>query len=353
MLSVLIFLLGAPGEPPYARSEAIIGIEFDFASHRRLASGSDNWPMTWADDGHQYTAWGDGGGFGGSNSEGRVSNGFARISGDGDEYTGVNVAGGLGAPRPAPFAGKCYGIIAVDTLLYAWRTGDASGETAYRFQELWKSTDRAATWTRTGVRFEPADFAPPGDRGFFAPAFLQCGQNNRLARDAYVYTYAPDIMHDVWNVHIPGRLTLFRAPAIALEDKTAYEFFAGVDAQGKPQWTRDPKDRKPVWEDRANGVMTTSAVYVPGLQRYLLWTEHTERWRSNLAVYEAETPWGPWRTVHFEYGWGRGALEESAFFWNLAPKWLEPDGAGFTLVFTGTASNDAWNTVQGRFLLRD
>ena len=68
MLSVLIFLLGAPGEPPYARSEAIIGIEFDFASHRRLASGSDNWPMTWADDGHQYTAWGDGGGFGGSNS---------------------------------------------------------------------------------------------------------------------------------------------------------------------------------------------------------------------------------------------------------------------------------------------
>ena len=31
-----------------------------------LAPGSDIWPLTWAADGHQYTTFGDGGGFGGT-----------------------------------------------------------------------------------------------------------------------------------------------------------------------------------------------------------------------------------------------------------------------------------------------
>ena len=33
------------------------------------SQGSDNWPITWADDGHQYTSWGDGCGFGGGNDD--------------------------------------------------------------------------------------------------------------------------------------------------------------------------------------------------------------------------------------------------------------------------------------------
>ena len=59
--------------PPYPQSTKIREIVFDWSSHISLARGSDNWPITWADDDHQYTSWGDGGGFGGSNSKGRVS----------------------------------------------------------------------------------------------------------------------------------------------------------------------------------------------------------------------------------------------------------------------------------------
>ena len=53
------------------------------ASHLRAAEGSDNWPVTWSDDDHQYAVWGDGGGFEGNESDGRASFGVARIEGDG------------------------------------------------------------------------------------------------------------------------------------------------------------------------------------------------------------------------------------------------------------------------------
>ncbi len=67
---------------PYSASSVIERVEFDFTTHRRLADGSDNWPTTWADDGQIYTAWGDGGGFGGTNSNGHVTLGVARLEGE-------------------------------------------------------------------------------------------------------------------------------------------------------------------------------------------------------------------------------------------------------------------------------
>ena len=58
---------------PYPKSQVISDISLDWSTYERRAPGSDNWPITWADDNNQYTSWGDGGGFGGSNTEGRVS----------------------------------------------------------------------------------------------------------------------------------------------------------------------------------------------------------------------------------------------------------------------------------------
>ncbi len=78
---------GQPQNPHFkniAQSPVITAIEFNHQSHRREAAGSDNWPVTWAVDGHLYATWGDGGGFGGSNQKGRVSFGTARIEGNSD-----------------------------------------------------------------------------------------------------------------------------------------------------------------------------------------------------------------------------------------------------------------------------
>ncbi len=56
---------------PYPRSDWLTGVEWDWSTFDKRAPGSDIWPITWADDGNQYTAWGDGGGFGGDNRRGR------------------------------------------------------------------------------------------------------------------------------------------------------------------------------------------------------------------------------------------------------------------------------------------
>ena len=90
-------------DSPYPPSPVIKRVAFDFETHKRRAPGSDNWAITWVGDDHQYAAWGDGGGFGGTNGDGRVSLGVARIEGPADKYRGVNVWGGKEAQNAAKF----------------------------------------------------------------------------------------------------------------------------------------------------------------------------------------------------------------------------------------------------------
>ncbi len=85
---------GSGADGSVSGSTRIVGIEFDWTTLVTRAPGSDNWPLTWCEDDHQYTSWGDGGGFGGTNRDGRVSLGFARIEGDYPGFVGVNVWGG-------------------------------------------------------------------------------------------------------------------------------------------------------------------------------------------------------------------------------------------------------------------
>src|ERR671923_25983 len=61
-VSVLLSLHGrdvTPLTPPYPPSPAIKEVIWDYSSHRQAAPGSDLWPITWADDDHLYTVWGD------------------------------------------------------------------------------------------------------------------------------------------------------------------------------------------------------------------------------------------------------------------------------------------------------
>jgi len=336
---------GQEVSPPYPRSPVITGITFDPKTLRTDAPGSDIWATTWAADGHLYTTWGDGGGFGGTNSIGRVSLGIARVEGGPRDYRGVNIAGGAGAPHPAPFTGKSLGILAVGDRLYLWRNGSGSDQKTFESNQLWRSDDHGATWRDTGVRFGTAsrDF-PPGDRGFYAVAVCQFGKGNAGARDGYVYLYAPDVIDPThWNIQMPGRVTLMRVGVGRIEDKSAYEFFAGTRADGQPIWTKDIARRRPVWQDERNGNHRMAVSYNPGLKRYLLTTMTVNRdgW---LGVYDAPDPWGPWTTVYLARDpelWGTKVIVPT-----YLNKWLSPDGRSFVFVFT---RNDHWATVEGRF----
>ena len=347
--------LGATAAPaPYPPSPTLAGVEFDFSTHRRLAPGSDNWPTTWAGDGHLYTAWGDGGGFGGTNSKGRVFLGIARVEGEADAYTGRNLWGGFEPVAPARFGGKSYGILAVDGLLYLWVAPQPNPHLA---------ESRLAWSADLGVTWQLADWMFPFADGLTVPTFLNFGRDYAGARDGYVYSYyiepawgpgrATATPAHTFDVHRPGRIHLSRTPKGAILDRNRYEFYAGTTPDGTPVWTTEIARKRPVFED-ANGVgWNLSVSHNAGLRRYLLSTEHTETHAGKFGLFDAPEPWGPWSTVAYDDAWGAGHVEVSTFYWNFPTKWLSADGRDFTLVFTGKNTNDSWNTVKGRFRRHD
>ncbi|MCO8124772.1 DUF4185 domain-containing protein [Stieleria sp. TO1_6] len=354
LIAQLIVLLLAPNvvfsQAPYPASSTIDRVEFDFQTHRRLAPGSDNWPVTWSRDGNLYSAWGDGGGFGGTNSAGRVKLGVARISGDANNYQATNVWGGFQTEHAATFDGKSYGILSVDGVLYMW----VAAQPARHMESCriaW-STDEGASWTL-------ADWGFHFDDRLSVPTFLNFGQDYRGARDHFVYSYfihpqwGPDSLPQTehgFDVHKPGKIYLARVPKSQIRNRSGYEFFSGVHA-GQPLWTSDLKQRQAVFKD-PNGVgWNVSVGYNAGLKRYLLCTEHSETHTGHFGLFDAPEPWGPWTTVSYEQDWGRGQIEVSTFFWNFTQKWISDDGRRFTMIFTGKNSNDSWNTVNGEFVI--
>jgi hypothetical protein len=337
----------------YPQSSHITRISWNISTLRNLAPYSDNWCITWADNDHQYTSWGDGGGFGGNQNDGRVSMGVGRVEGTKDSYTCYNVWGGKNAANPATFRGKCYGLLGIGSTLYMWRTGDGSDSNCFGFQELRKSNNHGATWEYANVRYVDADFS--STKGFFAPTFLQFGKAYAGARDNYVYTYAPENKDGQWEVQKPGHISLMRVPKSQITHKSAYRFFTGLDDSGKPTWSADVNARKPVFEDPVNGVMRTSVIYNAGLKRYILITQQNSRFKAgdgHIGIYDAPEPWGPWTTVFFENAWDAGIQiadsKSKTVFWHFSSKWMSSDGRKFVMVYTGKGS-DEWGTVEGMF----
>lgn len=329
---------------PYPKSQFVQDIVFNWQTHKRQAIGSDNWPVTWADDNHQYSSWGDGGGFNGSNSDARVSLGIARIEGDFKNYKGYNIWGGKDSYMPAQFEGKSRGIICLGSRLYMWVTPQSNVH-GYKEARLCYSDDYGKNWIRNEWAFNRQD-------SLSMPTFLQFGKGYSNARDNYVYTYVVRLIDDsALKVQKPGMIDLFRVQKDAMTDQNCYEYFAGINEHNQPQWSNDISLRKPVFKD-VNGVGWNCAVsFNKGLQRYILTTEHIETCKGHLGIFEAKEPWGPWRTIKYVSGFGSRSIEKSTFFWNFSNKWLSDDGKFFVLVFTGIKSNDSWNTVEGQFHL--
>ena len=354
----LFFLHPAGAQtPPYLPSPVISDMTLNWSTHNRQAPGSDNWPITWADDDHQYTAWGDGGGFGGTNSNGRVSLGVARVTGDKNNYKGKNVWGGKNPENPAQFKGKSYGILSVGGVLYMWLAFE-------KYSTIWLDNTRVAWSTNHGATWQKTSWAFTFSDGLTIPTFLNFGKNYAGARDTYVYSYyispkwgpgktSGSNVVSGFDVHQPGELFLSRVLQESILDQTGYEFFAGLDRSGAPIWTQDLSQKQPVFQD-PNGVgWNVSVSYNAGIGRYLLMTEHTQTLKGFMGLHDAPEPWGPWTTVHYTDDFGRGAIAKTAFYWNFSNKWLSSDGKDFVMVFTGIKSNDSWNTVRGSFVLSD
>ena len=354
---------------PYACSSVIKGITFNWSSHQEHASGSDNWPVTWADDNHQYTAWGDGKGF--SQSGGKKSFGVSRVIGQKDVFVGADIykgaaagcsgLGGLG--DNTSICGKSYSILSYQQFLVLW-AGPETGAANYSESRFFYSRDRGQSWTQTGNYLTGYDF--------FHPTFLQYGKNHAGPNGGYVYLYGIEVLDGgQLAVHKPGRVFLARqklsdyflpitsAPSSQQHlfgpDGNGFhlEYYTGNDAAGQPQWG-SRSDKIPVFQD-SNGVgWNLSVSYNAGTQRYILMTEHDQTFAGKLGIFEAPTPWGPWKTVAYYDAWADqtgadGDTGDQGFFWNIANKWSS--GKNFSVVFTGIGEDDSFNKVDGGFQL--
>lgn len=137
---------------------------------------------------------------------------------------------------------------------------------------LARSTDRGATWTALD---EPRW---PGDSNFVQVAAAHVVEGGT----EYVYLWA-----------IPagrfGGVTLMRVPATtsAVEDASAYSYFAGTDASGAPRWSPD--------------MSAATTILDPDIgELSVMWSTYLERWvmtysaGGNAYIREGVAPWGPW-----------------------------------------------------------
>jgi hypothetical protein len=331
---------------PYPHSELIKEIDWHWETYTNAALGSDLWPVTWGPDDNLYTAWGDGGGFGGSDQDGRVAMGFARIEGFPEHWRGININGGKNAEHPASFTkkGKTAGLIFVHGILYAIVNLQDGVWPDVNHVVAW-STNSAVTWTMADWRFNKGS-------GQFQPAiFLNFGKDYtgapaRLA--GYVYLYGVKRFAPTQKV---GWIYLARVPVDRLIERAAYEFFQSVDAGGSPKWTADSDQAGAVFIDpNSDGI--GSVVYAPALKRYLLASFHSGP--GQLGVFDAPTPWGPWTTVCYYENFGRMGAAGEGLICEFPQNWMSADGLTLWSIFscyggsakTGIQAHDRFNLIK-------
>jgi hypothetical protein len=303
---------------PYSQSTVITSITWaDSSATIREARGSDNWPITWADDDKLYTAYGDGYGFEPRLST-KLSLGFAWVEGMPSDFVGINISSQTGERKGDGKRGKkASGMLMVDGTLYMWvRNADENGKES---QLAW-SDDYAKTWTWS--RWQFAEF------GY--PCFLNFGKNYSGARDGYVYVYSPDTP----SAYSEGdRVVLMRVPKGEIRQRSSYEFLKGVDAGGIPVWTTDITQRGAAFTFQG-GCNRIDVVYNAGTERYLMTMRSRAKVRgeSQFSIYDAPEPWGPWTTVYYDKApfnedWGESQ--------HIPTKWISADGKTFYMVYSG------------------
>jgi hypothetical protein len=321
----------AAGQAPYPRSEIITGIEFHQDTLERQAPGSDIWACTCDAQGTVYAAWGDGGGFGGTDNEGRASIGVARITGVPPAWKGVNLWGGVApASSQTPALGKGT-IIAVQGLLYLY----VSEQGAWDRCRLWKSSDKGLSWTDRGWLF------PRSHKVFAFPGLVQYGPQHVSRAQGYVYGFSDN---DPCRVK-DNRLYLFRVRQDRVESLDAYEYFCGT-AQA-PRWSHSLEDRTSAFHNPAGIGWGTTCVYHPATGRYLLSVTIRDA-LGDWGLYESTQLWGPWRTVAYgedfpPWTYSPAEKQRPAYVHSFLAPWISPDGRTLWCIFD---RGDHFNLAQ-------
>jgi hypothetical protein len=319
----------------------------------------DMWPITWAADDNLYAGAGD-------NSHSPMN--FWKITGDPKHGWGIclflidnmpiDIHEYCQIPPADPKAGvKPAGLLSLDRRLYfaveAMNYGENPNFNRQRNIHGWIITtdDYGKTWNREAT---PTDFFT----GRLSSChFLQFGKDYEGARDDYVYAYFPGVGDDGNSYWENGDCILLgRVPKERILDRSAWEFIVELSG-AEPRWDTDDSKAVPIFryplmcgEDHVS--------YNKGLDRYLLGNYafidedgkprpyHQGPFpdsclRSQLTLFEAPEPWGPWSLFHVDDDWGTYGDYQPCF----PTKWMSEDGKTVHMVSSG--SEDDYNfTVQ-------
>lgn len=334
----------------------------------RYPSVGDNWHMTWAADNRQYASQCDGFGLeerprGLYNSRMIAIEGESKLARFHDLPGYPELMPSFDRPRYYNF-----GTLALDGTLYQYlSTMNATLDfyhpkpNGLRFvgAKLIYSPDNGRTWRNQNgsspVTWEGWDrrsrdtmvFFEEDQEAFSLLTILQMGRNYEHNRDGFIYVYGP-------NGNTEGtmnELVMFRAPKTQLLNRSAYQYFAGIQQSGAARWSKDIAARRPVHTFPRGWVNTLvhpfawhpSVVYNAPLGLYMManWATGVAlsgEWfakPSYLGFWVAPNPWGPWAQVHEDTAW-MPALDSGAraFAPQIAPKWIAADGRSFWLVWS-------------------
>ena len=173
--------------------------------------------------------------------------------------------------------------------------------------------------------------------------FLNYGKNYAGSVDDYVYMYSPDTPSAYKET---DHVILFRADKNKIMRRAAYEFYAGVDGNGQPRWTKEFDRRKPVFSF-AGGCNRLDVAYNAGLKRYLMTMRSRAKngGRNHFGIFDAPNPYGPWTTVYYQNN-SNESVQDWGESQHLPTKWMSLDGREVHLVFSG---NDSFSVRKATF----
>jgi hypothetical protein len=327
----------------------------------RLGGSGDNFHTTWASDDRQYTAVDDGGGWWDTPPYGFNSRLWA-IEGGPEDAVFSDVAGyprlDIASELPRYYS---FGTLAVGERIYQFLSteepSDGPSDLLFIGAKLIYSPDLGATWHNhdgSPLRWETWEerdgrsmfFYREPQNAFSVVSFLQMGKGYSQNRDGYVYGYAANGLIDGEI----NELVMFRVPTDRVPDRGAYEYFAGLRADGDADWTAEVEDRAVVhrfplgYATPHAHTWVPSIVYNEPLGLYLManfgmaWAGAGEDFAldpSYLGFWTSPTPWGPWTQIHEETAWLPGGdLGARAYEAQIIPKWIAEDGLSFWLVWS-------------------
>jgi hypothetical protein len=362
----------SPESCPFASSNALTDLIFTgrFANY----TSADTWYPSWASNGHLYSPWTDGRIHGKydrgtrpechSSGGKRARTGQARIEGN-DPLQLKVFSLGTQTASALPYKGRypC-GSLVHDGIWYYGTYALAAEDYGLNwpimgpFPGFRISRDYGETWQPTPHTCKPGDalFPEPaemkGPVKFGAPHFVDFGRNMEHSPDGKAYLVAHGATEKdredrkanlSWVTGDQVYLCRVVPSPETINDESKYEYFAGRDEQGRPRWSEDFEDTRPLleWDNNCGCVTMT---YNAPLKKYFMCI--TDGWPTvssmNTYILESDQLTGPWKMVTYMEDFG-----PIGYFVNIPSKFISDDGRTFWLCYSANFTHKGrWHDPQ-------